>query len=156
MLVFWCAPGCYDGCVYFLSTNSGKTQWTFETGDAVKSCPAVDPHTGLVIVGSHDGHVYALNPKVWHHFFLNHVPLGFIIWLIVWNIFQISLLVLTLFLIGLKSWVFPFSCSSVFGSITVEAEQSFLHHTSSQISVSCLWHHWGVSSSVYTLWVKVP
>lgn len=36
----------------------------FETGDAVKSCPAVDPFTGLVIVGSHDGHVYALNPKV--------------------------------------------------------------------------------------------
>lgn len=36
----------------------------FETGDAVKSCPAVDPVTGLVIVGSHDGHVYALNPKV--------------------------------------------------------------------------------------------
>lgn len=33
-------------------------------GDAVKSCPAVDPLTGLVIVGSHDGHVYALNPKV--------------------------------------------------------------------------------------------
>lgn len=36
----------------------------FETGDAVKSSPAVDPLTGLVIVGSHDGHVYALNPKV--------------------------------------------------------------------------------------------
>lgn len=36
----------------------------FETGDAVKSSPAVDILTGLVIVGSHDGHVYALNPKV--------------------------------------------------------------------------------------------
>lgn len=30
----------------------------------MKSCPAVDPLTGLVIVGSHDGHVYALNPEV--------------------------------------------------------------------------------------------
>lgn len=36
----------------------------FETGDAVKSCPAVDPLTGLVMVGSHDGHVYALSPQV--------------------------------------------------------------------------------------------
>lgn len=36
----------------------------FKTGDAVKCCPAVDPKTGLVIGGSHDGHVYALNPKV--------------------------------------------------------------------------------------------
>ncbi|CAK6956090.1 beta-alanine-activating enzyme [Scomber scombrus] len=63
--------GCYDGCVYFLCAASGETRWTFETGDAVKSCPAVDPLTGLVMVGSHDGHVYALNPKVrqcvWKH-----------------------------------------------------------------------------------------
>ena len=50
--------------MYFLSTGSGETRWTFETGDAVKSCPAVDPLTGLVVVGSHDGNVYALNPQV--------------------------------------------------------------------------------------------
>lgn len=50
--------------MYFLCVASGETQWVFETGDAVKSCPAVDPVTGLVIVGSHDGHVYGLNPKV--------------------------------------------------------------------------------------------
>ncbi|XP_028260190.1 beta-alanine-activating enzyme [Parambassis ranga] len=55
--------GCYDGCVYFLCTESGNTQWKFETRDAVKCCPAVDPLSGLVIVGSHDGHVYALNPQ---------------------------------------------------------------------------------------------
>lgn len=30
----------------------------------MKSCAAVDPLTGLVMVGSHDGHVYALDPKV--------------------------------------------------------------------------------------------
>lgn len=39
----------------------------FETGDAVKSSPAVDPVTGLVIVGSHDGHLYALDPQVGTH-----------------------------------------------------------------------------------------
>lgn len=50
--------------MYFLCAASGKTRWVFKTGDAVKSCPAVDPLTGLVIVGSHDGHVYATNPEV--------------------------------------------------------------------------------------------
>ena len=50
--------------MYFLCAASGKTRWVFKTGDAVKSCPAVDPLTGLVIVGSHDGHVYAMNPEV--------------------------------------------------------------------------------------------
>uniref|UniRef100_A0A1A7X904 Aminoadipate-semialdehyde dehydrogenase n=2 Tax=Iconisemion striatum TaxID=60296 RepID=A0A1A7X904_9TELE len=63
--------GCYDGCVYFLCSDSGETQWLFKTGDAVKSSPAVDPVSGLVVVGSHDGHVYALNPQlqlcVWKH-----------------------------------------------------------------------------------------
>lgn len=50
--------------MYFLCAASGKTRWVFKTGDAVKSCPAVDPLTGLVIVGSHDGRVYATNPEV--------------------------------------------------------------------------------------------
>ena len=56
--------GCYDGAVYFLCVASGATLWVFETGDAVKSSPAVDPATGLVILGSHDGHLYALDPQV--------------------------------------------------------------------------------------------
>ncbi|XP_014845630.1 PREDICTED: acyl-CoA synthetase family member 4 isoform X3 [Poecilia mexicana] len=56
--------GSYDGCVYFLCTDSGETKWVFKTEDAVKSCPAVDPFTGLVVVGSHDGHVYALDPQL--------------------------------------------------------------------------------------------
>lgn len=58
------SSGCYDSCVYFLCASSGDTRWVFKTGDAVKSSPAVDPVTGLVIVGSHDGTVYALNPEV--------------------------------------------------------------------------------------------
>lgn len=50
--------------MYFLCTVTGETRWIFKTGDAVKSSPAVDPVTGLVIVGSHDGTVYGLNPEV--------------------------------------------------------------------------------------------
>lgn len=50
--------------MYFLCAASGETRWIFEAGDAVKSSPAVDPLTGLMMVGSHDGHVYALNPEV--------------------------------------------------------------------------------------------
>lgn len=60
----WFLPGCYDCCVYFLCAESGETRWIFKTGEAVKSSPTVDPVTGLVIVGSHDGTVYALNPEV--------------------------------------------------------------------------------------------
>lgn len=56
--------GSYDGCVYFLSADSGETKWVFQTEDAVKSSAAVDPLTGLVVVGSHDGHIYALDPQV--------------------------------------------------------------------------------------------
>ncbi|KAJ8333300.1 hypothetical protein SKAU_G00421960 [Synaphobranchus kaupii] len=58
-----CATGCYDGQVYFLSVETGQTHWVFATGDSVKSSPAVDIVTGLILVGSHDGHIYALNPK---------------------------------------------------------------------------------------------
>ncbi len=36
----------------------------FETGDVVKSSPTVDPKTGLMFTGSHDGFVYALDPLV--------------------------------------------------------------------------------------------
>ncbi len=38
--------------------------WTFETGDVVKSSPTVDPKTGLMFTGSHDGFIYALDPLV--------------------------------------------------------------------------------------------
>ena len=62
--VFGPSAGCYDGCVYFLCVNTGDTKWTFQTGDAVKCCPTVDPLTGLVLVGSHDGHMYSLDPQV--------------------------------------------------------------------------------------------
>lgn len=63
-LVFNPFSGCYDKKVYFLDVTCGDTVWTFETGDVVKSSPAVDPKTGLVFAGSHDGYVYALNPLV--------------------------------------------------------------------------------------------
>ncbi|KAI1888694.1 hypothetical protein AGOR_G00171370 [Albula goreensis] len=55
--------GCYDGQVYFLAVDTGKTHWAFGTGDAVKCSPVVDTQTGLVLVGSHDGHMYALDPE---------------------------------------------------------------------------------------------
>ena len=56
--------GCYDGCVYSLVCDSGTTHWCIQPGgssEPIKSSPCVDPVTGLVWVGSHDHHIYALN-----------------------------------------------------------------------------------------------
>ncbi|KAG9331887.1 hypothetical protein JZ751_016625 [Albula glossodonta] len=39
--------GCYDGQVYFLAVDTGKTHWAIGTGDAVKCSPVVDTQTGL-------------------------------------------------------------------------------------------------------------
>uniref|UniRef100_UPI00398F2FC6 beta-alanine-activating enzyme isoform X2 n=1 Tax=Pristiophorus japonicus TaxID=55135 RepID=UPI00398F2FC6 len=53
--------GCYDGSVCVLKGNDGETFWIFCTGNSVKSSPIVDPDLGLVFVGSHDQHIYALD-----------------------------------------------------------------------------------------------
>ena len=56
--------GCYDGSVFTVCSDSGTVHWCIKPGgssEPVKSSPAVDPVTGLVWVGSHDHHVYALN-----------------------------------------------------------------------------------------------
>ena len=57
-------PGCYDGCVYSLASDSGATHWCTKPGgssEPIKSSPCIDPITGLVWVGSHDHHIYALD-----------------------------------------------------------------------------------------------
>lgn len=53
--------GCYDGLVYVLQSKDGEIHWTFATEDTVKSSAVVDPSSGLVYIGSHDQHVYALD-----------------------------------------------------------------------------------------------
>nr|XP_007996824.2 beta-alanine-activating enzyme isoform X2 [Chlorocebus sabaeus] len=53
--------GCYNGLVYVLKSNSGEKYWMFTTGDAVKSSATMDPATGLIYIGSHDQHAYALD-----------------------------------------------------------------------------------------------
>jgi outer membrane protein assembly factor BamB len=60
--------------LYVLKSNSGEKYWVFTTEDAVKSSPTVDPTTGLVFVGSHDHHVYALDIYVRiHHISLKNI-----------------------------------------------------------------------------------
>ena len=66
-LPFTC-HGCFNGLIYVLKSNSGGKYRTFTTEDAVKSSPAVDPTTGLIYVGSHDQHAYALDIYVRIHF----------------------------------------------------------------------------------------
>lgn len=57
-----CFPtGCYNGLIYVLKSNNGEKYWVFTTENAVKSSATVDPTTGLLYVGSHDQHAYALD-----------------------------------------------------------------------------------------------
>ncbi|XP_043369703.1 beta-alanine-activating enzyme isoform X3 [Dermochelys coriacea] len=61
--------GCYNGLVYVLGSQNGEIHCIFTTEDAVKSSAVVHPSTGLVYIGSHDQHIYALDiykkERVW-------------------------------------------------------------------------------------------
>lgn len=52
--------GSDDGMVYAIDKNTGSRVWTFATGGAVASSPAVatDGTQALIVVGSDDGNVY--------------------------------------------------------------------------------------------------
>ncbi|ELK03685.1 Acyl-CoA synthetase family member 4 [Pteropus alecto] len=53
--------GCYNGLIYVLKSHNGEKYWMFTTENAVKSSATVDPTTGLLYIGSHDQHAYALD-----------------------------------------------------------------------------------------------
>uniref|UniRef100_A0A8C3IMG4 Beta-alanine-activating enzyme n=1 Tax=Chrysemys picta bellii TaxID=8478 RepID=A0A8C3IMG4_CHRPI len=62
--------GCYNGFVYVLRSDNGEIHCIFTAEDAVKSSAVVHPSTGLVYIGSHDQHIYALDiydtgNKIW-------------------------------------------------------------------------------------------
>ena len=61
--------GSDDNHVYALSAATGTELWRFETGDIVRSSPAVAG--GVVYVGSDDNHLYALDAEtgaeLWRH-----------------------------------------------------------------------------------------
>ncbi|ETN84858.1 PQQ enzyme repeat protein [Necator americanus] len=54
--------GGYDGGVYFLSANTGVTEWRFGCGDAVKATCAIDTSDN-VYVPAYDRKLYKLDPK---------------------------------------------------------------------------------------------
>ncbi|MFH0829893.1 MAG: PQQ-binding-like beta-propeller repeat protein [Candidatus Aenigmatarchaeota archaeon] len=51
--------GSDDGNVYAFDAQAGSVEWTYQTGGAVKSSPALD--SGTVYAGSDDGYMYALS-----------------------------------------------------------------------------------------------
>lgn len=61
LLVF---PGCYDGHVYTLCSQTGSVHWSYNTGFQVKCSPVVDHQSGYVYIGSHSQHFYCLNVNV--------------------------------------------------------------------------------------------
>ncbi|KAE9415545.1 hypothetical protein Angca_009971, partial [Angiostrongylus cantonensis] len=57
------AVGGFDGNVYFLSVDTGYTEWLFVTGDIVKASCAVDD-SNCAYVPSYDRNLYKLNPQL--------------------------------------------------------------------------------------------
>ena len=57
---------CVDGTAYTFS-HQGDALWTYQTQDAIFSTPALvessNPSNSLILLGSHDCHVYCLNTR---------------------------------------------------------------------------------------------
>lgn len=54
--------GSYDGKVYALNLETGALVWSYQTGGAIYSSPAVG-NDGAVYIGSDDGYLYAFEPE---------------------------------------------------------------------------------------------
>ncbi|KAJ3337168.1 hypothetical protein HDU93_001499 [Gonapodya sp. JEL0774] len=48
--------GCYDGCIYFISSSTGKVEWSYNTGGEIKGA-AVEDTDGGIWVGSRSGKI---------------------------------------------------------------------------------------------------
>ena len=54
--------------MYCMRADNGRVKWSLQlSGEPVKSSPCVDVSTGLVWVGSHDHHLYAIDGEVCKH-----------------------------------------------------------------------------------------
>lgn len=53
--------GSWDNAVYAVDTESLEADWSYETGENVMSGPALHPDSGVVTVGSGDGHLHAID-----------------------------------------------------------------------------------------------
>ena len=50
-----------EGTLHVLDAATGRTIWTFDTGDQIISSP--NQHAGRIVVGSYDGLVYCLDAR---------------------------------------------------------------------------------------------
>lgn len=55
--------GSWDDRLHCIDLETGEGLWTFDTGGANMSNPAVDPARGVVYTGSDDGYVFALDSE---------------------------------------------------------------------------------------------
>jgi len=55
--------GCLDHKVYALNAESGEKAWEYETGGRVCTPPVLIDSLNLILVGSEDGNVYAIDPQ---------------------------------------------------------------------------------------------
>lgn len=54
--------GSDDGRLYIVRLSDGKEIWSYEIGGAVTSSPAFADD--MIVIGSHDGYVYAFGQKL--------------------------------------------------------------------------------------------
>ena len=50
--------------MYVLRIEDGILEWKFETGEAIKSTPFINPENGYVYFGCHDKQIYCLDVDV--------------------------------------------------------------------------------------------
>jgi outer membrane protein assembly factor BamB len=55
--------GCLDHKVYVLDAGSGERTWEYETGGRICTPPVLIDNLNLILVGSEDGNVYAIDPQ---------------------------------------------------------------------------------------------
>jgi outer membrane protein assembly factor BamB len=55
--------GCLDHKVYVLDAGSGEKTWEYETGGRIRTPPVLIDNLNLILVGSEDGNVYAIDPQ---------------------------------------------------------------------------------------------
>lgn len=55
---------CFDGNVYSLFIDKTSIQWTYNTGDRIKSSPILCQNGEAVVCGSYDKYIHCINSKV--------------------------------------------------------------------------------------------
>ncbi|WKX93676.1 hypothetical protein Q1695_011160 [Nippostrongylus brasiliensis] len=123
------AIGGYNGCVYFLSINTGTFEWSFTTDDVVKAACAGDEF-GFCYVPSYDGNLYKLNPKLKTCCWSTPIGSGSPARVTLWNkIVLVTTIRGNVEAIGMEDGVMQWICSGnvpIFSSMTIHSGMGYV------------------------------